>query len=279
MLNTVLLTLSMATPLVLAAMAGYCSERSGVINIGLEGKMLMAACVSALVSISHGPVLGVLAAILAAIIMSLVHWLATQRFGIDHVISGMSLNAISAGATNFMFTRFSDPDRSGRIGTLPPLFYQVCAIAAPLALLVYVAKTRGGLWLVAAGSDPEKARLAGLQPDRIRLFALIATGLFSGLAGAYLVADTGVFTDNMTAGRGYIALAALILGGWRVGQTALACLAFGFLSSLNLLFQGTDLVGVALPSEFWTSLPYLATVIALAGFLGKQRTPAGLGKT
>jgi simple sugar transport system permease protein len=211
--------------------------------------------------------------------MSMLHWLATQKYAVDHVVSGMAINAIAAGGTNFLYSRMGDPDRSGGVVLLPTISFQILAICITIALAFWVSRTRGGIHITAVGADPEKARLAGLQPLTVRLQALLATGALTGLAGVYLVADTGVFSDNMTAGRGYIALAALILGGWRVVPTALACLAFGILSSVNLVLQGTKMGDFQLPSEFWTSLPYLATIVALAGFLGKQRTPQGLGKT
>ena len=139
-------------------------------------------------------------------------------------------------------------------------------------------KTRFGLRLAAIGADPAKARLVGLDPVRIRLIAALITGICTGLAGNYLVAETGVFTDNMTAGRGYIALAALILAGWRPLAGLVAALIFGFLSALSIKLQGQAVAGVVLPGEFWTSVPYLLTVLAMAGFVARNRTPAGLGK-
>ncbi len=118
----------------------------------------------------------------------------------------------------------------------------------------------------------------GVQPIRVRFFGLLATGVLTGIAGVELVAYTGVFTDNMTAGRGYIALAALILGGWRPIPACLACFAFGFFSALQVQLQGTAIFGAQLPVELWAALPYLVTIVAMAGFLGRNRTPAGLGK-
>ncbi|MDX2064184.1 MAG: ABC transporter permease [Fimbriimonadaceae bacterium] len=270
--------LNLTTPLVLAAIAGYLSERAGVINIALEGKMLAAACTAGLVGMRAGPIAAVIAAMLVAAALSLAHVALTQRLRIDQVVSGMALNAVAAGGTNFLFSRLSDQDRSGRIPALPNAVFWTLAVVVPIALSVYVQRSRAGIHLIAAGSDAEKARLAGLHPLRIRTVALIGTGLLTGLAGAFLVADTGVFTDNMTAGRGYIALAALILGGWRILPATLSCIVLGLLTSLGLLLQGTKINGGTVPSEFWTALPYLATVLALAGFLGRNRTPTGLGK-
>lgn len=277
MLSLIYLTIALSTPLILAAMGGFTSERSGVINIGLEGMMLMSCCVTALVSATHGPYVGALAGVLSAIVMSLLHWLITQYYRVDHVISGMAVNAIAAGGTNFLFGKFADPSASTVPG-LPTVWFKVAAFALPFLLWLYVRRFRGGLRLMAVGSDPDKARLMGVRPVLVRFAALTATGVFTGLGGAMLVADTGVFTDNMTAGRGYIALAALILGGWRPAPAFLACVAFGFFSALRLQLQGTRLAGAEIPTEVWAALPYLVTVVALAGFLGRSRTPAGLGK-
>jgi simple sugar transport system permease protein len=265
------LTIALAAPLILAAMGGYTSERSGVINISLEGLMLMSAAITAICSVAFGPILGPLLGVLSAIILSLVHWLATQVYNIDHVVSGMAINLLSLGGTNYLWAEYGE-----QRGTMPDLLdwaYYAMALAFPFCLWWYTKRTRGGLRLVAIGADPEKARLVGLRPVMIRFWALTATGVFVGLGGASLVAYTGIFTDNMTAGRGYIALAALILGGWRPLPTLGVCLGLGFLSSLQLFFQGGSI-----PSQAWAALPYLATIVALAGLLGKNRTPAGLGR-
>jgi simple sugar transport system permease protein len=261
--------------MVLAAMGGYTSERSGVINIGLEGKMLAAACITALVSGHVGATAGLFAGIAAAISLSLLHWLMTQQFQVDHVISGMAINLLADGATNFLSGRYRDTQE---IPQLPLAFYWVIAMILPFALWFYSRRTRGGLRLVSVGSDPDKSRLMGIQPLRVRLAGLIATGVFTGLAGAMLVTDIGRFTDRMTSGRGYIALAALIIGGWRPIPTFLACILFGFFSALRIQLEGSNVFGASIPSQFWAMLPYVVTVIALAGFLGRNRAPAGLGK-
>ncbi len=278
MFELLTLTIVLSAPLILGAMGGFTSERSGVINIGLEGMMLMSACVTALAAAKFGPVGAVGLGIASATVLSLLHWLATQVYRIDHVISGMAINAIGAGGTNFLYGKLSDPSHNGSISHVPVALFSWLAFFVPVILWAYARWTRGGLRMLAVGSDPDKARLMGVQPLRVRFFGLLATGLFTGLAGSQLLAYTGNFTDNMTAGRGYIALAALILGGWRPVPAFLACLAFGFFSALRIQLQGTALMGAQLPSEAWASLPYLVTIIALAGFLGKNRTPAGLGK-
>jgi simple sugar transport system permease protein len=278
MFEILTLTIVLSAPLILAAMGGFTSERSGVINIGLEGMMLMSSCITALAAVKFGPWGALGLGIGSATVLAMIHWLATQVYRIDHVISGMAINAIGAGGTNFLYGKLSDPAHSESVPHVPVAIFSWIAFFLPVLLWLYVKWTRSGLRLLAVGSDPDKARLMGVQPLRIRFFGLLATGVFTGLAGSQLLAYTGNFTDNMTAGRGYIALAALILGGWRPVPAFLACVAFGFFSALRIQLQGTSLMGAQLPSEAWASLPYIVTIIALAGFLGKNRTPAGLGK-
>lgn len=278
MLNFVVLTLALSTPVILAAMGGLASERAGVINIGLEGLMLTSACVVATASSSWGAGWGLLAGIIAAVVLSLVHWIATQFYRIDHVISGMAVNALALGGTNYLFGRFSESVGSADMPHFDYRAYIVFGLLVPFLAALYLSKFRGGLWLLAVGNDPDKARLAGLNPVKIRLAGLTVTGVLTGIAGAMLVSYTGVFTNEMTAGRGYIALAALILGGWRPLPAFGGCLAFGLLSAIRLQFQGETVWGIQPPSQLWASLPYLATVLALAGFVGKLRTPSGLGK-
>lgn len=278
MLSFILLTVTLSTPLILAALGGYTSERSGVINIGLEGMMLAAACASAIMGYQFGAVAGLAGGLLAAIVMSLIHWLSTQVYRIDHVVSGMAINCLAAGGTNFVFEKFSERNPIGKVPALPLEFYCAAAFVLPIALALWVRHTQGGLRLLAVGSDPDKARLMGVIPIRVRLFGLLMTGIFTGLGGTMLSTYTGGFTDNMTAGRGYIALAALVLSGWRPIPSLLACVAFGFFNVLRLKLEGTAPLGIELPPEAWAALPYVVTVIALAGLLGKRRTPAGLGK-
>jgi general nucleoside transport system permease protein len=271
-------SLSLGAPLILAAMGGYTSERGGVINIALEGKMLAGAAVFALIAQKSGSaVAGVAAAIAAAALMSLLHWMLTQSYRIDHIVSGMAINAIAFGGTNFLDKKFTDTS-AAKPPLLPIEIYYAVALLLPFALALYARRTRGGLRLLAVGSDPGKARQMGVFPKRIRLVGLLATGVFCGIAGSLLVTTAGYFTDGMTAGKGFIALAALIIGGWRPIPAMLAALAFGLFQGLQIRYQGEPFLGMHVPRELWLSLPYIVTVIALAGFLGKSRAPAGLGK-
>lgn len=272
-------TLTLSAPLILAALGGYMSERSGIINIALEGKMLMACAVTALVAIATGnPWLGASAGILSSVLLSVSHWLITQAYRVDHIVSGMAINAFAVGATNFLDKRFTDPAHASGVPQIPIAVYYVLALGLPLATAWYANRTRGGLRLRAVGSSPDKARIMGLNPPIIRLKSLIWTGVFCGLSGALIVTNAKFFTDGMTAGRGFIALAALIIGGWRPVPAMLACIFFGFLQALQIQMQGAPVMGIEIPREVWMCLPYAATIIALAGFLGKTRAPEGLGK-
>lgn len=267
----------LSAPLILAAIGGYFSERSGVINIALEGNMLIATITVWLVTLATGsPVLGLGAALGASVLFSLTHWLLTQRYSVDPIVSGMAVNAIAFGAANYLDKQFRSTSDAFR--SLPLTLYWGLAIVLPFVVWWYVRATRGGLRLLAVGSDPDKARQMGVFPQRIRFVALIGTGLLCGLAGSLLVSNVSSYSDNMTAGRGFIALAALILGGWRPLPTLAACLAFGFFYQLQIQLQGRDIFGFMPPRELWLCLPYIATLVALSGLLGRNRTPAGLGK-
>jgi general nucleoside transport system permease protein len=266
-----------ASILALAALGGLLSERSGIANIALEGKMLAAACVAAVVSSASGsPILGIFAGILASVILGYCHFAMTQLYRMDHIVSGMVINLFAFGGANFLVLL---PQFSGIKANLPKVDVFI-GIAFLMAIFCWwlITKTRFGLRLQASGSDPEKARQNGIEPVNVRLYALLGSGAFAGLAGCMILSNSGIFTDTMTAGRGYIALAALILGGWRPIQTVLACLAFAVFEALQIQLQGTGIGGVELPAALWTSLPYLITLIALAGYAGRNRTPAGLGK-
>jgi simple sugar transport system permease protein len=271
-------TIAFGAPLVLAAIGGFASERGGVINIALEGNMLTGAVATALIGAwAHNPWIGLAGGIFGATCLSWVHWLLTQRYRLDHIVSGMALNAVAIGGANFLSQRFTDPN-AGELPGIDLKFYYWTALLLPFAIALYIKHTKGGLRLLAVGNDPSKSRQMGLFPSRVRFLGLTATGVCCGLSGALIVTNARYFTDNMTAGRGYIALAALILGSWRPIPSLIACLVFGLFQGLQIQYQGTPIHGVMIPREVWYSLPYIITIVALAGFLGKSRVPAGLGK-
>lgn len=271
-------TMTLAAPLVLAALGGLISERSGVVNISLEGCMLGAACASAIVGVAtQSAVLGLCAGVVASILLSTVHGLLTQAYSIDHIVSGMAINVFAFGATNFA-ARASVGSLSEKAPTLPVQVFWTTALASVVLVSFALVKTRFGLRLRAVGGDPESSRLAGISVLRVRTMALLATGACAGLSGALIMTNAQGFSDGMTAGRGFIALAALILGGWRPWATFAACLLFGAVSALQFQFQGTRFLGSEVPREVWTALPYVVTLCALAGLLGRNRAPSGLGK-
>lgn len=271
-------TLTFSAPLILCALGGLCSERSGVINIGLEGKMLAAACATGFIAhASQNALVGLAAGIGVAILLSLLHWTLTQTYRIDHIISGMGINALCAGATSLIAKTFPNLG-SGQMAAFPIMIYWVCAWTAVVFLWWILKSTRGGLRLFAVGNDPDKARQMGISPRTVRIKALLGTGILTGLAGALIVTNAGSFSDGMTSGRGYIALAALILGGWKPWPTMIAAVLFGLFDSLQLQLQGQPLFGQQIPGEFWQALPYIVTLIALTGAAGRSRAPAGLGK-
>jgi len=270
----------LGVPVVLAAMGGLTSERSGVMNIGLEGKMLFGACVTAMVATStQNAWLGLVGGIGAAILASLLHGVLTQVYRMDHVISGMSINILAWGGTSYLYSpHFTDRAFGSTIPVVPREVFYLLAVAIPAVIWVYLKRTRGGIRLMAVGNDPEKSRQMGIDPIRVRFMALVATGVFCGLAGAMIVSNTGRFSEGMTSGRGFIALAALIIGGWRPVPTMIACFAFMLFQALQIQFQGQAIFGVMLPNELWLSMPYLVTLLALAGLISKNSVPAGLGK-
>jgi ABC-type uncharacterized transport system permease subunit len=276
--STLLLdTVVLASPLLLAAIGGLASERSGVMNICLEGKMLGAACATVLTSTATGNAfLGVVAGLLSAIFLSVLHALLTQAYRLDHIVSGMAINALALGLSKFLANKYLTGSQSFPL--LPIEAFVVLAVAVPLATAMYLKHFRGGLRLFAVGNDPEKCRANGVDPVPIRYWALVVTGILTGLAGAMIVTDAARFGDNVTAGKGFIALAALILAGWRPLPVMLTCIGFGLIDALQLQLQGTKLIGAGVPSEVWNALPYLVTLLGLVIFTGKSRAPAGLGR-
>lgn len=271
-------TLALSAKLILAAMGGYTGERVGIINIGLEGMMLGSACATALVASRSGnPALGVAAGIAVAVLLSLTHALLTQAYRVDQIVSGMAINLLALGGTNVADRLNTERGGDMAMPWTPLMPFYIAAFVLPALLAWATARTRMGLRAVAVGADPDKARQMGVIPERVRYFGQSLTGAFCGLAGALIASNAQGFVNNMTAGAGYIALAALILGGWRPIPAMVAALLFGFFDALQIQLQGTDVLGVQVPYQVWSALPYAITVVALAGFLTRTRPPAGLG--
>ncbi len=275
-----------ATPLLFAGLGGMFSERGGVVNIALEGILLVGAFSAAAVNYATGSLwLSLLAAIAAGVLLAGLHALVSLFFRVDQIVSGVALNMLAIGITEFlMWIFFGSGSNSPRLenvspgGPLSNLFVElplltwVALLAVPLSSLVLF-RTRFGLRLRAVGEHPEAADSLGIPVRRIQVYGVLISGALAGLGGAFLSLNAHYFVKNMSAGRGFIALAAMIFGKWRPRGVLLATLLFGFAESL----QGSlDLPW--LPGRFLQMLPYFLTMVALVGVIGRSQAPAAIGK-
>jgi ABC-type uncharacterized transport system permease subunit len=302
-------TVRLSTPLLLACLAGMYSERAGVFDIGLEGKMLVAAFAAATVAALTGsPWLGLLAGMGVSLATALLQGVAAITLKGNQLIAGVAINMLAAGMTTFLGqTWFQQGGRTpslsggGRFApiTLPfaeelrgvpvfgPIYYD---LVSGHYLLVYIAfimvavtayvlfRTRFGLRLRAVGENPKAVDTAGVSVNALRYQAVIITGLLCGIAGAYFsIAQGSGFGNNMTAGKGFIALAALIFAKWRPVPAMFTCLLFGFLDALQIRLQNAQILGMEVPVQAIQALPYVLTVILLAGFIGKAVGPKAGG--
>jgi simple sugar transport system permease protein len=268
----------LSTPLLLAALGGLYSERSGVINIALEGLMLAGAFTAAVAThYSGNPWVGLLAAVLAGIGVALIHSVACIRYRADQVVSGTAINILFLGVPALLSGAFFES--TGATPQIPrnellPLAPIVLAFALVPATWWVLNRTPFGLRLRAVGENPEAADTAGVNVARLRYAGVMISGALAALGGAYLsIGQASLFTRNMTAGRGFIALAALIFGKWRPVQTMLACLLFGAAEALSIQMQGVSQI----PVQFIQIIPYVLTIVVLAGFIGHSRAPRALG--
>lgn len=290
--------LRLATPLVFAALAGVLSERVGVVNLALEGMLLGGAFAAmAAAAASHCGWIGVLAGLVCGLLIGLLHALLVLRLRVDAIISGVALNLLALGGTTYFQRAFYSQSGVGvQVSGPPPWFPLLHNIPVlrtlagsvtpfvPLALLAVAVtwglmyRTRPGLQLRAVGEAPAAARAAGVSPNFVRTLWLAAGGGLAGMGGAYLSLEaTGRFTENLSAGRGYLALAAVICGRWHPLGAAAAVLLFGLVDALQIRMQGQTLFGVGLHSELMTTLPYALGLLAMAGLLGRTTPPAALG--
>ncbi len=291
MLLFVAAALRISVPYALAALGATFSERGGVINIALEGIMLNGALAYVLgAHWSGNPWAGLAAAVAAGVATGLLHAVVTVRFRADQITSGLGINLLAAGLTKFVLTQvFGSSSNSSRVVGLPdwgllglerlPALGPV--LGTPLVLMTLALVLGGqallfrsvfGLRLRAIGERPEAAATLGLPVARYRLAGVLLSGALAGLAGAWLASEQHSFTDGMTNGRGYIAIAAMIVGKWSPLGAAAACLLFGAAEALQISLQGS-----AFPSELLQMLPYLVTMLALAGFIGRAVPPRALG--
>lgn len=271
-------TIRLATPLILAALGGLYSERAGIINIALEGLMLAGAFTAAVVTYyTRNPWIGLLAAMAAGVIVAGIHAVACIRYKADQVVTGTAINILFLGVPALLSGALFDST-----GATPQIPQEDLLQTAPIIiafLLVpltwYVLnRTPFGLRLRAVGENPEAADTAGVNVARIRYTGVLLSGALAAVGGAYLsIGQSSLFTRNMTAGRGFIALAALIFGKWRPVQTMLACLLFGLAEAVAIQMQGVGNI----PVQFIQIIPYVLTIVVLAGFIGLSRAPRSLG--
>jgi len=287
----------LSVPLIFGSMSGLLCEKSGVINIAIEGQLLFAAFVSAAVaSITQNPLYGLISAPIAGGLISLILAYFSIRFQVDQVILGFVINVLVLGLTNFFYTTLLIPyeDKWNMGGSFSPiqipllsklpiigptLFNQTIIVYLMYAFVIFIQialfKSRWGLRTRAIGELPVAADSVGIDVNRLRFKNVMIAGLVAGTGGAYFtVGAVGPFSQNMTAGAGFIALACLIFGKWTPRGAIVAALFFGFANNL----QGNlSIIGVSIPSEFMLMVPYIATIIAVSGVVGRVRAPAADG--
>jgi ABC-type uncharacterized transport system permease subunit len=288
-----------AVPLTLGALSGILCERAGVVNIAIEGMMLTAAFVSTVfASISHNLFIGMLAGVIAGGIMGTIHGILSIKYKINQIISGTVINIFAIGITSYLSSKFiqkveyqylNEPGMFPQIEVPvlskipfigPILFhhnlYAFSMVFFVLLLTFLLYKTRWGLRLRSVGEHPKAADTLGINVFKTRYMAVILGGMMAGFAGTYFsLGSSGRFDEVMTAGRGFIGLAAMIFGNWNPIGSMGAGLLFGFFDSLSVK---ASLLQVPLPSEFLGMAPYLATIIVLAGVVGRGQMPAADGE-
>jgi simple sugar transport system permease protein len=281
-------TLRIAIPYLLAAAGGVLSERAGMIALTLEGYMLGGAFCAVVGSYLTGsPWFGALFAVIGGVMLALLYAVSTIRFRADQVVVGIAINLLAIGLTRFFLRLFFDSSsNSPRVAGFDvrgsgtgfvalahnPLVWVGLLMIPATAWLLY--RTPFGLRVRAVGEHPIAATSVGVPVNRVRYLAVALSGMLAGLAGAYLALDQHQFTDGMTAGRGFIALAATIFGRWDPARAGLACLLFAAAETLQIQLQGSQ----AIPSQFVEMIPYVLTIIALAGVVGRAVPPAALGR-
>lgn len=286
-------TITSATPIILAALGGIMSERSGVVNIALEGIMLTSAYVAFGVGILTGStIIGLLAALISGALIAGLHALLSIKYRTNQVVSGTVINLFAVGITGYLYRQF---DSNSDLSTFPQLaipglssipvigevFFQFQPLVYVMILLVAVVqivlfRTKWGLRTRAVGEHPRAADTVGINVNRMRYANVILSGVLAGLGGAWMVVEAvGRFTPNMTTGRGFIGLAAMIFGNWSPVGSVLAALMFTVPEAIQVKLQ---LLGVPIPYQFLTMLPYLLTIVVLAGFGRRNTPPSAAGK-
>lgn len=283
MIDFILAVLRMSTPLIFASLAGLFSERSGVVNIALEGFMLVGAFTGAVVAHYTGsPWLGWMGAFVAGALFSSIYGIFALKLRADQIVAGTAMNLLAIGcipfATKILF------NSTGSTPSLPldgRFSWEPLVVATLLIVFVVyvIRRTRWGLWILFAGEHPVALQSSGVRVDRVRWTSVLLSGGIAAWGGATLsLALASSYSPLMTAGRGFIALAALIFGRWKPLPAVAACLFFGLTDAIQIRLQGSEIGGFAVPVQFIQVLPYVITLITLAGGLGRSRPPKALGK-
>lgn len=273
-----------AIPYLFAASGGVVAERSGIVSLTLEGFMLGGAFAAVVgTHYSGSPWIGVLSGMAGGLFFALIHAITTIRYRADQVVVGVAINLLAIGVTRFFLKLFfasssNSPRVTGFGGNIKaggfdnPLLWFGLLVAPAVAFVIY--RTPFGLRVRAAGEHPLATESVGVSVKRVRYLAVAISGILAGIGGVYLALDQHQFTDQMTAGRGFIAISAVIFGRWNPIRAALACLLFAAAETLQIQLQGSH----AIPSQFIEMIPYLLVIIALAGVVGRAVPPAALGR-
>jgi len=281
---TIAATIRAFVPLYLATLGGIFNERSGVVNIGIDGMMIFGTWFGAWGALQWGPVGGLLLAVVAGTLVALIHAVATVTFRVDHIVSGVAINILAIGLPRFLaIAAYGQGTQSPRVDQLPtfslPRLGEISPIV-PLTLVLGVVawfvlnRTVFGLRMRSAGENPRAAESLGVRVVVMRYAGVLVSGAFAGLAGGYLSIElVGLYREGMNQGRGFIALAAVILGNWSPIGAALACLLFGWTDAL-MVFLRVSWINNA----FVQSLPYIVTLIVLALFFRRVRPPKAVGQ-
>ena len=285
-----------ATPIALAALSGIYSERSGVVNIGIEGMLLMGSIAAVVVSsVSHSMILGFIAGILAGMLLAALHAVLSIRYKINQIISGTGIIILALGVSNYLYRAFLNPlpslNFSGILSSLPiPLLWRIPVIGpilfnqSPVIYILFLLVifthlfynyTKWGLRIRAVGENPKAADTLGINVFKLRYISVLISGAIAGFGGAHMsIGQIGFFQESMSAGKGFLGLAAMIFGNWNPGGALLGSVIFGFFDSWQ---NKLAILQVGIPSEFLAMAPYIATMIVLAGFIGRSRMPAADG--
>ena len=291
--------LRLATPIALAALGGVITERSGVTNIALEGCMLMGAFFAVFVADKTGSLpVAIAVGLLAGVALAALHALAAITFRADQIVSGMALNILALGLTSYLDYELygttgtpsdlpgvptvdlgalsSVPVLGGALGHQSAILWVTFVLVVFLQLFLF--RTVPGLRLRAVGEHPRAADTVGIDVRRTRYWAVLASGALAGLGGVYLsLAVAGSFTDGMTSGKGFIGLAAMIFGRWTPVGALIASLIFGYGDALSVSLQGASIGELRIPVQLLSTIPYVLTILAVAGFVGRSRPPAADG--